>query len=80
MFFPNLFDHAPVLLNIASNNWGPSPFRFELMWLQEPGFPDLVRRWWKENDCDGWMGFCLAQKLKFLKHEMRDGIKLNFKG
>lgn len=38
-------DRALVLLSSAVESWGPSPFRFELMWLQEPGFPDLVRNW-----------------------------------
>lgn len=57
---------------------GPSPFRIKLMRLQEPGFPDFVQKSWKEADCDGWMGFRLCQKLKLLKHEMRDWRKTQF--
>ncbi|KAL6328075.1 hypothetical protein AAG906_033348 [Vitis piasezkii] len=26
---------------------GPTPFRFENMWLKVEGFKDLVRTWWR---------------------------------
>eukprot|EP00268_Persea_americana_P017811 TRINITY_DN18653_c1_g1_i1.p1 TRINITY_DN18653_c1_g1~~TRINITY_DN18653_c1_g1_i1.p1 ORF type:complete len:111 (+),score=3.32 TRINITY_DN18653_c1_g1_i1:84-416(+) len=28
-------DHCPLLLYSDCENWGPAPFRFELMWLEE---------------------------------------------
>lgn len=33
-------DHCPVLLDTISLKWGPSPFRFENMWLEHPTFKE----------------------------------------
>ena len=35
-------DHSPVLLEGGGFRNGPSPYRFENMWLKEEGFFDLV--------------------------------------
>ena len=37
---------------------GPTPFRFEVMWLRVEGFKELLK---------GWYSFVLAEKLKALK-------------
>lgn len=37
-------DHCPILLNSECERWGPSPFRFELMWLEEEHFSELVQK------------------------------------
>ena len=38
------FDHFPILLEGGrSLSKGPSPFRFENMWIKEEGFKDLIR-------------------------------------
>ena len=39
-------DHSPVLLEGGGFRNGPSPYRFENMWLKEEGFFDLVKGWW----------------------------------
>ncbi|RVW17519.1 hypothetical protein CK203_083532, partial [Vitis vinifera] len=39
-------DHCPILLEGGSLKRGPSPFRFENMWLEEKGFMDQMKRWW----------------------------------
>lgn len=31
-------DHCPIMLNSNPDRWGPIPFRFELMWLEEKSF------------------------------------------
>lgn len=28
-------DHCSILLDSTCDRWGPTPFRFELMWLEE---------------------------------------------
>ena len=36
-------DHCPILLETGMENWGPPPFRFEIMWLHEKDFYQRVR-------------------------------------
>ena len=39
-------DHFPILLKGGGLRQGPSPFRFENMWLKVDDFKDLLRDWW----------------------------------
>ncbi|RVW49343.1 hypothetical protein CK203_092663 [Vitis vinifera] len=39
-------DHFPILLEGGGLKRGPSPFRFENMWLEEGGFKDKLKTWW----------------------------------
>ncbi|RVX02510.1 LINE-1 reverse transcriptase-like [Vitis vinifera] len=38
--------HFPILLEGGGLKRGPSPFRFENMWLEEEGFKDKMKTWW----------------------------------
>lgn len=58
---------------------GPALFRFELMWLEESNFPDLVRGWWKDLNVSGWEGYRIVTKLKRLKALMKDWAARQFK-
>ena len=60
-------DHCPVMLNSDGIKSGPSPFRFENMWLKFEGFKDLLRDWWQSLHFSGSYSFILASKLKALK-------------
>ena len=60
-------DHSPILLDVGGMRRGPSPFRFESMWLKEEGFKDLVKFWWLELSFRGFSSFILTEKLKKLK-------------
>ena len=60
-------DHCPVLLDSEGIKSGPSPFRFENMWLKFEGFKDLLRDWWQSLHFSGSFSFVLASKLKALK-------------
>ena len=46
---------------------GPSPFRFELMWLKNEGFKETLKGWWKNLQFYGSYSFILSAKLKALK-------------
>ena len=50
-------DHCPILLDSKSIKWGPSPFRFELLWLEDKNFRDSIKEWWTSFDVNGWAGF-----------------------
>ncbi|RVX09598.1 hypothetical protein CK203_012463 [Vitis vinifera] len=46
VFLRPVFDHFPVLLDGGGMRRGPSPFRFENMWLKVEGFKDLLKLKW----------------------------------
>ena len=61
------FDHYPILLSMGCSKWGPSPFRFENMWLNHYEFLLMVEYWWKNTPLHGWPGHDFINKLKRLK-------------
>ena len=60
-------DHFPILLDSDGVRTGPSPFRFELMWLKFRGFKELLKGWWQNLKFLGSFSYILAAKLKALK-------------
>jgi hypothetical protein len=74
--FPNLSqeilrkpvsDHFPIALTSSKMKWGPTPFRFENMWLSHPGFLDLIQSWWDGYVVQGWKVTRLWSSLLSLK-------------
>lgn len=72
-------NHWPLLLDSCMKRWGPAPFRFELMWLEEKELRILIKEWCKEIKVKGWEGHKLFVKLKLLKHKIRDWAKVHFR-
>ena len=67
-------DHFSVLLERGGGGIvgrGPSPFKFENMWLKEEGFKDLVGEWWQGLVFRWSKSYYLSEKLKALKGNMR---------
>ena len=64
-------DHFPILLKGGGLSRGPSPFRFENMWLKIDGFKDLLQDWWQGAGRRGRANFRLAAKLKVLKEKIK---------
>ena len=64
-------DHFPILLKGGGLRRGPSPFRFENMWLKVDGFKDLLRGWWQGSGGRGRANFRLATKLKVIKEKIK---------
>ena len=60
-------DHNPVVLDSNPPKWGPSPFRFENMWLEHKGFDKAFEKWWKECMVHGWEGYQFLSRLKCIK-------------
>ena len=46
---------------------GPSPFRFELMWLKYESFKEILKGWWQNLQYHGSFSFIISAKLKALK-------------
>ena len=72
-------DHCPIVLDSRLEYWGPRPFRFELMWLEEKGFSDLICSWWSDFQFLGWAGFRLTSMLRKLKGNIKGWVKANVK-
>ncbi|XP_026450908.1 uncharacterized protein LOC113351051 [Papaver somniferum] len=64
-------DHIPILLDISDPSWGPSPFRFEIMWFLENGFLKLLEDWWLSFSFAGSPSTTLWLKLKALKKKLK---------
>ena len=64
-------DHFPILLYGGGIRSGPSPFRFESMWLKFEVFKDLLKVWWQGLSFKGSASFILAKKLKGLKGKLK---------
>ena len=51
---------------------GPTPFRFENMWLKEEDFKEVLRKWWEGIQVSGSASYILREKLKALKPIMKN--------
>ncbi|RVW98605.1 putative ribonuclease H protein [Vitis vinifera] len=60
-------DHWPIVLDTNPFMWGPTPFRFENMWLQHPNFKENFRNWWSGFQGNGWEGH--KKYIKELENE-----------
>ena len=58
-------DNFPILLEGGrSLSKGPSPFRFENMWIKGVGFKDLIRVWWQSFELRGTSSYVMMKSLK----------------
>ena len=57
-------DHFPITIEGGGKRRGPSPFRFENMWLRVEGFKDLLRSWWQGMVVSGRASYKLANKAE----------------
>lgn len=67
-----LSDHVPLFLHVDDTNWGPRPLRMLKCWADFPGYDEFVREKWASFNIDGWGGYVLKQKLKFLKNSLKE--------
>ncbi|RVW19142.1 Transposon TX1 uncharacterized 149 kDa protein [Vitis vinifera] len=71
-------DHWPIALDTNPFMWGPTPFRFENMWLQHPSFKENFRNWWRGFQGNGWEGHKFMRRLQFVKAKAKEWNKLSF--
>ncbi|RVW34362.1 Transposon TX1 uncharacterized 149 kDa protein [Vitis vinifera] len=64
-------DHFPILLMGGGLRRGPTPFRFENMWLKMDDFKGLLRGWWQGIEARGRASFRLAYKMKVVKQNIK---------
>ncbi|RVW55650.1 LINE-1 retrotransposable element ORF2 protein [Vitis vinifera] len=72
-------DHFPIVLEGGTVRRGPSPFRFENMWLKVDGFQELIHSWWQGIEVRGSASFRLednkAAALQLVDHWDRVGCE-----
>ncbi|KAL5699114.1 hypothetical protein ACHQM5_030058 [Ranunculus cassubicifolius] len=44
----HISDHCPILLDCEKVLRGPNPFRFEIMWFDDPTLLPLLKSWWEK--------------------------------
>ncbi|RVW50795.1 hypothetical protein CK203_076874 [Vitis vinifera] len=71
-------DHNPICLETNPLKWGPTPFRFENMWLLHHEFKEKFSDWWQGCTVEGWEGHKFMRKLKFVKSKLKDWNKVAF--
>ena len=68
---PPVSDHFPITLVGGGIRRGPTPFRFENMWLKVERFKDLMHNWWQGIDVRGSASYKLATKMKEIKQKLK---------
>ena len=63
-------DHMLVILSTNPPSWGPSPFRFENIWLEYKLFKKHVSDWWNHDNTYRRPGYKFMRKLRGLKHKL----------
>ncbi|KAL5545070.1 hypothetical protein UlMin_008854 [Ulmus minor] len=63
-------DHMPIILDTSPVSWGPTPFRFENMWLEHSGFRQECEQWWRGIEVEGWESYRIMEKLRALKDKI----------
>ncbi|KAL5569671.1 hypothetical protein UlMin_026246, partial [Ulmus minor] len=64
-------DHMPIILDTSPVSWGPTPFRFENMWLEHSGFRQECEQWWRGIEVEGWESYKIMEKLRALKDKIQ---------
>lgn len=71
------FDRCPMILSSYTSSNQKRPFRFYNMWTKSANFIPIVASNW-EKVVHGCPMFQVTQKLKMIKHDMRELNKMGF--
>ncbi|RVW34407.1 Transposon TX1 uncharacterized 149 kDa protein [Vitis vinifera] len=71
-------DHWPIVMDTNPFMWGPTPFRFENMWLQHTNFKENFRDWWSGFQGNGWEGHKFMRRLQYVKAKLKEWNKFSF--
>ncbi|XP_077249006.1 uncharacterized protein LOC143888448 [Tasmannia lanceolata] len=69
-------DHCPILLDPSWESWGPSPFRFDIAWLEIPKMEETLGEWWGLRSFEGPTDVVIGKKLRFVKNKVREWAKV----
>lgn len=66
------------MMHIGAFKWGPIPFRFENIWLEDPEFKRSIESWWNALNPKGWAGFKFMENLKGLRTKIKEWNKESY--
>lgn len=74
-------DHRPLVLKQVSRNYGPIPFKFFNMWMEDQEVEKIVINTWRGFDLEGRHNklFLIMQKLKAVKEKIKEWVILKRK-
>ncbi|KAK2659172.1 hypothetical protein Ddye_005705 [Dipteronia dyeriana] len=84
-WFPNMFQkglcmslfyHNPIVIGKDRDNWGPKPFRFANIWLEDKQLMEGVHNSWRSCKDGGSVGSKLFQKSNAAKKFLKVSLKL----
>lgn len=64
-------DYFALILYTKNGIWGPTPFRFENVWLEHKNLRKKFANWWNGKDFQGWEGYKFMRKLKVIKTNLK---------
>ena len=64
-------NHFRLTLESTKLVTGKVPFKFKNMWLKAEGISNLIKKWWEEEEIDGFASFVIARKIKVVKEELK---------
>jgi hypothetical protein len=69
-------DHTPCLISIQSSIPRSKVFRFEIFWVQHPGFKKTVQAAWQINVRKSNAAATINAKLKNVRRALKNGVSL----
>ncbi|KAK3221372.1 hypothetical protein Dsin_008397 [Dipteronia sinensis] len=73
----SLSDHNAILLGEKLVDWGPTPFCFANVWLEEKEMMKVAVEGWKGCKVGGSKSVSLATKIKATKGSMKKWLRVN---
>lgn len=73
----SISDHCPILLMDDDRNWGPKPFKFFNVWLENKECLEIMEKSWRKNQNQEWAALNLSLKLKEMKEDLKSWAKVN---
>lgn len=64
-------DHVPLMIDINHPKGGPTPFRFENLWLQHKEFKQNIQEWWDVSFQVNWTAQKINLKLRSIKFQLK---------
>ena len=71
-------NHWPIVMDTNPFMWGPTPFRFENMWLQHTDLKENFRDWWSGFQGNEWEGHKFMRRLQYVKAKLKEWNKFSF--
>ncbi|KAK3231468.1 hypothetical protein Dsin_003349 [Dipteronia sinensis] len=67
-------DHCPIILGVTTVNWGPKPFRFDNIWLEDKDLMEEVRKEWVDSKQGGTSSRKLLSKMGSARSKIKSWV------